>query len=174
MDRGRKLLELLGVTSVKDYVEPTTFEQLMEIGGYYGDLFQNAFSQGEIHSERVECEIARLLAEALQPEARRRHGIADEAGVRRLAAETFETSATEEWTRLMAILTEGITQEGLSPDQQAQILEFMEGFRDTFIDQICREAAKLKMIPIENVNELSLALAEMLKEDDHVNEIAGN
>jgi hypothetical protein len=171
MDREKKLLELLDVTSLKKYVEPTTYAELMETGTCYTDLFDKAFAKGEVHTDRIRNAVARLLAETLQPEARARYGVADERAIRRLVSETFEEYAREEWARLMGLLKEGIGREGLSPDQQVEFLGFMEGLRDPFIEQLCSEAAKLKLIDVGNINELSLAVAEMLKEDSHADEV---
>ena len=171
MDHGKKLLELLGVSSLREYVEPTTYEELMDTGGYYGDLFEKAFAQGEMQTERVQAEIARLLAEALQPEARKRYGLADTESIRRLASETFGTAAAEEWEQQMGLLREGIGREGLTPEQQSGFLDFMEGLQGPFIDMICAEAARLKLIPLENVNEVSLAVAAMVEEEGHADEV---
>ena len=167
MDHRKKLLELLGVNSFKDYVEPRTFEGIMQTGQYYMDMFAKAFAQGDVHRERVRAEIDRLLAEMLQREARKRYGVADEAPVRQLVSETFETAAAEEWDRLMNILREGVGRSSLDAEQQAAFLEQMEGLRGPFLDMICSETARLKLIPLENVNELSLAVAEMFREDVH-------
>jgi len=165
MDHRKKLLELLGISSLKDYVEPMTFEELMEIGQYYGDIFEKAFAKGDV--QRIRAEIDRLLAEMLQQEARKRYGVADEAAVRHLGAETFEATAIEECDRLMNILREGVSRSSLDAEQQAAFLEQMQGLRGPFLDMICSETARLKLIPLENVNELSLAVAEMFREDVH-------
>ena len=95
MDHAKKLLDLLGTTSLRDHAELTTYEELLDTGAYYGDLFEKAFAKGEVQTERVRGETARLLAEMFQGEARKRYGVADTASVRRLAAETFETEADE-------------------------------------------------------------------------------
>ncbi len=174
MDHRKKLLELLGVASLREYVEPATFEDVMETGGYYGGLFQRAFAKGETQTERVRAETARLLAEMLQPEARKRYGKADITAIRRLVTETLEPVAEEEWEKQMALLRDGIGQSGLSPDEQSSFLKMMEELRAPFIDQICAEAARLEMISLENVNELSMAAAEMFKEEQHANQARRN
>ena len=174
MDHGKNMLELLGTTSLRDYVEPTTFEQLMETGGYWADLFENAFAQGEVRTERIKGETARLLAEMFQPEARERYGGADAAAIRQLAAETFEADANEEMNRQMDLLREGIGRSGLDAEQQSAFLKQMEAFKDTFIDIICAEAARMKLIPIENAGEISLAVTEMMKEDADADQVAGD
>lgn len=174
MDQGKKLLELLGVTSLRQYAEPTTFEELLETGQYYHDLFQNAFAKGETETERIRAGIARLLAEMLQPEARKKYGAADQAAIRGLVSETFEAAAEEEWERLMGVLKEGMGRSGLTPDQQSTFLRQMAAFRGPFIDQICSEAARLKLVPVESVNEVTLAVAEMIKEERHADQVTGD
>jgi hypothetical protein len=174
MDHGKKLLSLLGVPPVRGYSEPTTYEELMETGGYWAGLFEQAFAQGEVQSERISGEAARILAEIFQQEARRKYGFADAATVRRLVSETFETEANEEMERQMALLREGIGRSGLDTEQQLAFLKHMETFKDMFIDLICAEAARLKLIPLENVNEISLSVADMMKEDAHADQISGN
>ncbi len=174
MEHGKKLLELLGVASLREYVEPTTYEELMETGSYYGDLFKEAFDRGEVHSDRIQNVIARLLAEALQQEARNRYGAADAAAIRRLAAETFEADANKEMDRQMDLLREGIVREGLNPEQQSAFLREMERFKERFIDVICAEAARMKLIPLENASEVSLAVAEMMREEGNANNVSDN
>ena len=174
MDHGERLLFLLGVHHVKGYVEPTTFEQLVETGGYWAGLFEQAFAQGEVQTERVKGEAARILAEMFQQEARERYGVADAAAIRRLAAETFEADANEEMNRQMDLLREGIGRSGLDTEQQSAFLKQMEAFKDRFTDMICDEAARLKHIPLENVGEISLSVAEMMKEDADADQISGN
>ena len=174
MDHGTRLQFLLGVHAVRDYVEPTTYEELIETGGYFADIFEKAFVQGEDHTERVNGETARILAEIFQQEARKRYGVADAASIRRLAAETFEADADKEMDRLMDLLREGIGRSGLDPEQQLSFLRYMETFKDRFIDMICAEAARLKLIPLENVNEISLSVAQMMKEDANADQISGN
>lgn len=133
MDHRKKLLELLGVASLGEYVEPTTFEDVMETGGYYGGLFERAFAQGEMHAERVRAETARVLAEMLQPEARKRYGKADMKAIRQLVSETLEPVAEEKWARQMTILRDGVGRSGLSPDEQSSFLKMMEDLRAPFI-----------------------------------------
>ncbi len=171
MDHGKRLLSLLGVPSVRDYVEPTTYGDLMETGGYFANLFEQAFAQGEVQTERILGETARVMTGVFQQEARERYGFADAAAIRRLAAETFEAEANEEMDRQMGLLREGIGNEGLSPRRQEDFLRYMEAFKDRFIDMICAEAARLRFIPLENVNEISVSVAEMMKEDTHAEQV---
>ncbi len=172
MDHGKRLLSLLGVSSVRHYVEPRTYEELLETGGYFANLFEQAFARGEEQPDRIQGQIARILAEALQPEARKRYGLADEESIRRLASETFESAAVEEWERLMGLLKEGLGKEGLTPGQQSEFLQLMEGYRGQLINMICREAAKSRSVPLENMNELSLAIADMIREESHADKVA--
>ncbi len=50
----------------------------------------------------------------------------------------------------------------------------MEAFKARFIDSICSEAARPKLILQENVNEITLSVAEMMREDAHAEQISGN
>ncbi len=174
MDQGKKLQSLLGGPPVRGCSEPATYEELMETGGYFAEIFEKAFAQGEDHAERVDGEIARTLAEMFQQEARKRYGVADAAAIRRLASETFEADADKEMDMLMDLLRKGIGREGLTPEQQSAFLSEMETVKAGFIDMICAEAERMRLIPVENVSEVSLAVAEMMREEGNADQVSGN
>jgi hypothetical protein len=171
MDHGKKLLELLGVSSLPEYIEPASFDDIMKTGDYYLRLFERAFVQNEMQPERIRAETARNLAEMMQPDGRTRFGAADESAMRQLLS---EAGAEEEWDRQMSILKQGVGRSGLDPEQQSAFLEGMEEFKHSFFRAISSEAARLRLVPVENIGEMSLALAEMMREDDHADQSTDN
>jgi hypothetical protein len=171
MDHRKRLLELLNVSSIREYAEPTNFGEIMETGEYYLGLFAKAFGEGETQMEHIRAEISRNLAEITQPEARTRFGIADEPAIRQLLS---EAGAEDDWDRYMGILREGIGQSGLDREQQSAFLTEMEALKYGLIDAFCAEAAKMKMVPLESLGEVTLAVAEMMKEDGDVDQVTGN
>jgi hypothetical protein len=171
MNHGKKLLELLGVSSLPEYIEPASFEDIMKTGGYYLHLFESAFPQNEMQPERIRSETACNLAEMMQPDARARFGVADETAMRQLLS---ESGAEEEWDRQMGILRAGVRGSGLDPDQQSFFLGAMEAFKDSFFGSISAEAARMRLMPVESIGEMSLALAEMMREDCDADQSTGN
>jgi hypothetical protein len=171
MDHHKTMLELLGVSSLREYTEPASYEEIMGTGQYYLDLFEKVFAEGEVQTERIRDEIARNLAEIMQPDARARFGVANEGAIRQLL---LEAGAEGEWDRQMRLFREGIGRSGLDPEQQSEFLNTMEALRDPFIDAFCAQAARLRNVPVESANELSLALAEMFKEECHADQVSSN
>lgn len=174
MDHREKLLQLLETTSLRKYSEPGTWEEAMEMGRYYSDMFDRVAARGELHAERVRGEMARLLAEAIQPMGRERYGVADAAAIRQLLVETWNSDVRDSWGRQMSLMKTAASQTALSQGQQAAFMELMESFPDTFLDLVSSEVARLKLVPLENVGEVSLAVADMMKEDAHADQSSGN
>jgi hypothetical protein len=174
MDHRKKLLELLGTDSLREYSEPRTCEEFMEMGRYYSDMFDNVFARGELHVERVRGEFGRLLAETVQPLARETYGVADSKAVRQLFSGAWGINARDGWGRQMNLMKTALGQTSLSQGQQTAFLSLMDTFPDTFLDLLSSEVARLKLVPIENVNEISLILSEMFKEGSHADQVADN
>ena len=74
----------------------------------------------------------------------------------------------------MSLIKTGVGQTALSQDQQTAFLRLMEAFPTTLLDVISSEVARLKLVPLENLNEITLILAEMFEEDGHADQRADN
>ena len=174
MDHQKKLLELCGITTLKKYTEPVTIGEMMQSGQDYLEVYDKITAQGELQLERVRNELSRLLAETLQPPAREKYGVAGSAAIKELLTEAWIASGKDGWEQQKRLFQTAAVQMGLIPDQEKAFLALMDIFPDLLTDILATEAGRLKLIPLENLNEITRVLAEMFKEERYADPSRNN
>ena len=174
MDHQKKLLELCGITTLKKYTEPVTIGEMMQSGQDYLGVYDKITAQGELQLERVHNELSRLLAETLQPPAREKYGVAGAAAIKELLTEAWIASGKDGWEQQKRLFQTAAVQMGLIPDQEKAFLALMDIFPDLLTDILATEAGRLKLIPLENLNEITRVLAEMFKEERYADPSRNN
>ena len=170
-DSGKKLLELCGISDMTPYREPRTGAELLQNGRHYVELFEKVEARGD--SERVRDLISLILAEALQPAARSAYGNGGSAAISRLL-ETKWKDSDEVWRGLLQLLRDTFSPIGLEPDQEEKLLACFADFPRLFRELLAVEAARIRLVPVENLGEVAGILAEMYREGNHAQQVRDN
>jgi len=115
-----KLLRFQEITKgVVFYSDPdcNSLEQMLKIGKQNIAAFNKLRALGQDRIERMRNCISEILAEELQPAARKAYGDISDASIRRLFEESTECKRNlDDWTQSIkqAIANEGFTQEVVS------------------------------------------------------------
>lgn len=174
MDHEKKLLELIGVTTFKEYTEPRTAEELIQCGKYCMEIHDKITVQGELQKEQIHSEFAWLLAEILQPPAREKYGMAGAVAIKQLLTESWNATGKADFERQINLCHTAFRQIGLNQEQEKALFERMEILPDLLIDILATEAARLQLIPFENINEITRVLAGMFMEANHADPSRNN
>ena len=175
MDHKKKFLELCGITQSRESTEPSSFKELMGTGRYYLDACDKVASKGELEEQRVFNEMSMVLAEGLQAPARERFGVADTNEIRQLLDEGWTASDKDGWERQKLLVRTAASEIGLNQEQEGVFLELMGALPDILADLIAWHAARLKLIPVENLSEITRVLAEMFEEEEkHADTLTDN
>jgi hypothetical protein len=171
-DSMKKLLELCAITDVPRYREPGTGAELLHNGRYYVELVEKVEARGE--SERINDLISLILAEALQPAARLAYGNGGSAAINQLLEAKWNNGGEEYWRGLLRLFRDALSPIGLEPEQEEKLIASFDEFPRLFSELLAAEAARIRLVPVENLGEVAGILAEMYREGNHAQQVRGN
>jgi hypothetical protein len=144
----------------------------LQNGRYYVELFEKVDAHGD--SERVRDLISLILAEALQPAARLAYGNGGSAAISQLLDTKWKDSDEEYWQGLLHLLRDAFSPIGLEPEQEEKLLACFADFPRLFRELLAAEAARIRLVPVENLGEVAGILAEMYREGNHADPKSDN
>ena len=98
----------------------------------------------------------------LQPTTRKKYGIADCNAIKRLIVESWDDDAQREMAQQQELALAGISQLELAPELKQILTDWVVGFPEFMYRFIASEAARLQLVPVENIGELTRVLSEMM------------
>jgi hypothetical protein len=171
-DSGKKFLELCGITGMPPYREPRTGAELLQNGRYYVELFEKVEARGD--SERVRDLISLILAEALQPAARLAYGNGGSAAISQLLETKWNNGGEEYWQGMLRLLRDAFSPIALEPEQEEKLIACFAEVPHQLRDRLAAEAARIRLVPVENLNEAAGILTEMIREESHADPKSDN
>jgi hypothetical protein len=168
----KRLLDLCEITDVPRYREPRTGAELLHNGRYYLEVVEKVEARGD--SERVRDLISLILAEALQPAARLACGNDGSSAINQLLEANWNNGGEQYWKDLTRLFRDALSPIGLEPVQEEKLIASFAQFPRLFKELLAVQAARIRLVPIENLGEVSGILAEMYRDGNHAQQVRGN
>jgi hypothetical protein len=164
MDRAKRLIELCELTNSQPCKEPRTVSELIENCRKYRKAWEKLEALGPERLERIRSSQRVLLAEALQPHARRVTGKASPEAILSVIQEDWKQFIDAYWQKQQELYRELWHSLGLEPEIEAALNAITTDTPRIVLDFFASEAGELEQIPIENLGEVGTILAEMFRE----------
>jgi hypothetical protein len=168
----QRFIELCDITDVPRYREPRTGAELLQNGQYYLEMVEKVEARGD--TERVWNLISLILAEALQPAARLAYGNGGSAAINQLLETKWKKGGEEYFRDLLRLFRDALSPIGLEPEQEEKLIASFAEFPHLIKEQLAAQAARIKLVPVENLGEVAGILAEMYREGNHDHQVRGN
>ena len=165
MDKLRRFQEITkGVVFCSD-PDCNSLEQMLKIGKQNIAAFNKLRVLGQDRVERMRNCISEILAEGLQPAARKAYGDISDASIRRLLQESTEAKRNlDDWTQS---IKQAIANEGFTQEQVDRIWPVFERIPGLILDLVVELAGAFRLMEHDRIPQISATLVEMFKEVDH-------
>jgi len=171
MDAGTKLLDLLGGINFKVIDIRASGAEFKETAKYNQKQYARIEGRGDQYEERIIDLICLILAEKLQPLAVSRFGDTSDYSLSQLFREQFDTPKMKlEWEYCNGLALEAIHDEGLDSGQIEITGKIIDNLPERLIDLLVWIVGRLKVIPVQEANSLSMILTHMMEEASNAND----
>lgn len=168
MDAVERLMELVGDIEFKSIDGNCSVDELRENVRHNLDQYAKIEAKGEQFEERVQDQISLVLAEKLNPMVIDKVGDSSESSLHHVVTEFFQTpESIAAWEKTRSTIRESLKADGLDESQIEALSGMLDSVPGLVIDHIVELAGRLKVIPMEEVSNITRILASMMKEENY-------
>lgn len=168
MDTKQKLLDLLGGTNFRLIGGSSSVQEFKEIVQYNEKQYARIEAKGDQYQERILDLMSLILAEILQPVMIGRFGNTSGYSLHRILDESFYAPEMEsEWKACNRTALQALSDNRLDANQMTIISNVIDYLPDTMINLIVWVVGRLKLVPMQEVGNISRMMSKMMKEEGY-------
>ena len=168
MDTKQKLLDLLGGTNFRLIDSGSSAEEFKEIIQYNQKQYDRLEVKGEQHQERILDLMCFILANKIQPMMISRFGNTSGYSLHRILHESFYAHELgSEWEEYKQTALQALGDDGLDERQLEIISKAIDTIPEVMISLLVCIVGRLKVVPMQEVGNISKILAKMMKEGEY-------
>ena len=175
METETKLLDLLGGINIKVIDSGASVAEFKETVQHNQTQYARIEAMGDQHRERILDLTCLILTDKLQPLMISRFGDTSEYSLHRILNECFYTPEIKtEWEACKQTALAALSGDGLDAKQMEIISYIIDNLPETIIGLIVWIVGRLKVVPMQEDENISKILVQMIKEGCHGNNTGYN
>lgn len=168
MDTKQKLLGLLGGTNFRLIDGSSSVQEFKEIVQYNEKQYARIEAKGDQYQERILDLMSLILSEKLQPVMIGRFGNTSGYSLHRILNESFYAHGLEsEWESCKRTALKALGEDGLDERQLEIISKAIDTIPEVMISLLVWIIGRLKVMPMQEVGNISRILSNMMKEGEY-------
>ncbi len=174
---GKRLQDLMGSVHFRSDFDEALYspEHLMAIGEHNLREYEKIEAMDEERQERIWNLISTILAGGLQKEVIDKYGNDDTIAVRKFLEDLFKQPENKVyWDRLIQCINQALAVINLTEEQRQTVSKLLDLLPAAIIEGLVELTRPMHLIPYAEVQQIASVLADMLKENHHVDYLRVN